>query len=335
LKVLLAAAFASLIVAVVAGAATVAPTVTIDSKTDHSITLGSLKCATKYRIRVDVVNADGTHSAVTTKNPTTDACPPPPPPPPSGTEPAPIAGLGYHETFRDDFTTLNRAVWDDHIWYDDAPTWAGFQEVDANGILHLRTGRNFHYNEPCSGDHAEDPGACNWPINTMTTQTSGKTFQYGYFEARMNWTGAAGSWPAFWLYGYKHATDANQCTTAAGELDVMEGQGSEPNVFYGTVHQNTNGCNSPADLQNGNNYQERPSRLADGWHTYGMLWKPGSVSWYVDGVKVMDSDSYYATLDQPMFLLVQEWTCGWTTCPNSASPDVMENQIDYVTVWQQ
>lgn len=329
-------ALAAFVVVAVAGATTAAPTVTIDSKTQTTITLGSLTCNTKYRIRVDVVNPDGTHSAVTTKNPTTAACTPPPPPPPPSGEPAAIAGLGYHLAFDDEFTTLDRSVWDDHIWYDDAPssTWSGFQQVDANGVLHLRTSRNFHYNDPCSGDHAEDPGACNWPINTMTTASSGKTFQYGYFEARMNWTGAAGSWPGFWLYSYGHEQETGSgCDVPAGELDIMEGQGTEPNVFYGTVHENTGPCGN--DNQNGNNYQERPSDLAGGWHTYGMLWTPGHVSWYVDDVKVMDSDSYYATLDQPMFLLVQEWTCGWTTCPNSTSPDVLENQVDWVHVWQQ
>jgi len=57
----------------------------------------------------------------------------------------------------------------------------------------------------------------------------------------MKWPPGHGSWPAFWLYSYQHAIDADQCTTQAGEVDVMEGQGSEPSVFYGTVHSNTNG----------------------------------------------------------------------------------------------
>ena len=55
-----------------------------------------------------------------------------------------------------------------------------------NGILHLATSRNYG----CRS-------GCNYPMNTVTTQTSGKTFQYGNFEARMKWSG--GAWPRFLL----------------------------------------------------------------------------------------------------------------------------------------
>lgn len=249
---------------------------------------------------------------------------------PSG-EPAPIAGQGYHEAFRDDFDTLNASVWDNHIWYDDPPNpaWTGFQSAES-GVLHLRTSRNFIWSgTSCSGDQ---PDRCNWPINTVTTHSSGRTFQYGYFEARMNWTGAPGSWPAFWLLS-KGWADTGSCTTPAAELDVMEGQGTEPDVLYGTVHQDASGSGCKADLQNGNNWQPMGFRLADGWHTYSALWEPGLVSWYVDGQFVM-SALPYADFNQPMFLLLQEWVGGWTSDPTSASPNVMENQIDYVSVWQ-
>jgi hypothetical protein len=243
-----------------------------------------------------------------------------------GTEPAPIAGLGYHQVFRDDFNTLDRSVWDDHIWYDDAPdpNWSGFQAVDSNGILHLRSSRFMTYSG-CSAN-------C-YPINTITTQSSGKTFQYGYFEVRMKWPKGDGAWPGFWLYSYKHATDSSQCTTQAGEIDVMEGQGSEPNNWYGTVHSNTNGC-SPSDNQNGNNFQETNTDLTAGFHTYAVKWTPSSVTWYLDGVQTHTAPTY-ATDNQPMFLLLQEWTGGWTKDPDSTTPDVLDNQIDYVTAWQQ
>jgi len=89
----------------------------------------------------------------------------------------------------------------------------------------------------------------NWPINTVTTQSSGRTFMHGHFEARMKWTGGPGAWPAFWLLSYRHATNPawpsiNPFCAASGlpaalcasaELGVFEGQGSEPSSFYGTV----------------------------------------------------------------------------------------------------
>jgi Glycosyl hydrolases family 16/Bacterial TSP3 repeat len=250
---------------------------------------------------------------------------PPPPggsPPASPGEPSPIAGMGYHQTFRDDFDTLNRGVWDDHIWYDGRPssTWTNFQYAQ-NGILHLATSRNYS----CGS-------GCNYPINTVTTQRSGKTFQHGYFEARMKWTKGNGAWPAFWLYSYQHAIDEDQCKTQAGEIDVMEGQGSEPNVLYGTVHSNTNGC-APGDAQNGNNWQPVDADLTTAFHTYAALWTPTTITWYLDDKLIMSAPTY-ATNNQRMFLLLSMWSGGWTTDPDATTPDVIETQVDWVSVWQ-
>jgi hypothetical protein len=237
----------------------------------------------------------------------------------AGGEPGPISGQGYHQAFRDDFNTLDRNVWDYCIWYDcdapeNMPAWASTRQVVSNGILHLKAYKPYEY------------------VNTITTQTSGKTFQYGYFETRMKWPAGHGSWPGFWLYSYQHANDSNACTTQAGEIDVMEGQGSEPNAWYGTVHSNTNGC-SPSDNQNDNNWQDAHVDLTQGFHTYAVLWTSTTVTWYLDGVKTHSAPTY-ATDNQPMFLLLQEWTGGWTYDPDATTPDPLDNQIDYVTVWQ-
>jgi hypothetical protein len=299
--------------------------------TSLSYAVTGLACAASVNVKVDAYDAAGNRSSAATGTGTASACPAPapppsdPPPPPGGSsEPAPIAGQGYHEVFRDDFTSLNRAVWDDHVWYDCCPSasWTGFQQVDSSGVLHLRTSRTM------LGSTGEP-----YPYNTITTQSAGKSFQYGYFEVRMKWPAGHGSWPGFWLYSYKHATDQNQCTTQAGEIDVMEGQGSEPQNWYGTVHSNTNGC-APADDQNANNYQEAGQDLTQGFHTYAVRWTPSSVSWYLDGVQTHSAPTY-ASDSQPMFLLLQEWTGGWTYDPDATTPDTLDNQIDYVDIWQQ
>jgi beta-glucanase (GH16 family) len=256
---------------------------------------------------------------------------------PVTTEPAAVAGLGYHQAFRDDFDRLDRSVWDNHIWYDETPlsAWTDFQTVE-NGILHLRTRRQW----------VGSIGAP-YPYNTITTQSSGLTFTEGYFEARMKWTGARGAWPGFWLFSYRHATNdfwpsvnpycANNGLPKAlcysAELDVFEGQGAEPNVFYGTIHRNSCGCYGLGDSQNGNNYQLQSFNIAADWHTYGLLWTASKVTWYLDGQPLMSAPTYDST-NQPMFLLLQMWTGGWTGDPNFSTPDLLETQVDYVDVWQ-
>jgi hypothetical protein len=58
------------------------------------------------------------------------------------------------------------------------------------------------------------------------------------------------------------------------------------------------------------------------------------VTWYLDGVQTHSAPTY-ATDNQPMYLLLQEWTGGWTYDPDATTPDTLDNQIDYVDVWQQ
>jgi beta-glucanase (GH16 family) len=301
----------------------------VDWTTGTSYTLTGLSCGTTYALFVDAFDAANNTSAKASVTATTAACP-------ATSEPAPIAGLGYHQVFRDDFDTLNRSVWDNHIWYDAAPlpAWINFQYAQS-GILHLVTSRNFL------------AGTASYPENTITTLTSGRTFQRGYFEARMKWTGGHGAWPAFWLLSYRHATNpawpavnpycsqnglpTAQCYSA--ELDVFEGQGSQPTSFYGTIHRNSSGSYGVRDQQNANNWQNVGLDLTADFHTYGMLWTATQITWYLDGRALMSAPVYDST-DQPMFMLLQMWTGGWTYNPDSTTPTNLETQVDDVQVWQ-
>jgi beta-glucanase (GH16 family) len=303
--------------------------------TSTSLVLDGLTCATSYSFSVVARDAAGNKSSPTTVSGSTAACAPP-----SDTAPGPIAGQGYHQVFRDDFNTLDRSVWDDHIWYDEPanPAWgSGFQQVDSNGILHLRSSRSM----------IGDTGLP-YPYNTITTQTSGLTFTQGYFEARMKWTGGDGAWPGFWLFSYRHATNdaypkinpfcalngLAPALCASAELDAFEGQGSEPQSFYGTIHSNSCGCYGLPDQQNDNNLDDAGVDLTQDFHTYGMLWTATEIKWYLDG-RLMHTAPVYDTTDQPMFLLLQMWSGGWTKDPDSSTPDTLETQVDYVQVWQQ
>jgi len=301
----------------------------VDSTAGTSYTFTGLACGTTYALYVDAYDAAHNTSPKAGLTATTAPCP-------TTSEPAPIAGLGYHQVFRDDFNTLDRSVWDNHIWYDTAPlaAWTNFQYAQ-NGILHLVTSRNYLL------------GSTAFPENTLTTQTSGRTFQQGYFEARMKWTGGHGAWPGFWLLSYRHATDpawpnvnpycsqnglpTAQCYSA--ELDVFEGQGSEPTSFYGTIHRNSSGSYGVRDQQNANNWQNAGVDLTADFHTYGMLWTATQITWYLDGRALMSAPVYDST-DQPMFLLLQMWTGGWTYNPDSTTPTNLETQVDHVQVWQ-
>jgi beta-glucanase (GH16 family) len=119
----------------------------------------------------------------------------------------------------------------------------------------------------------------------------------------------------------------------SGELDAYEGQGSEPQSFYGTIHRNSSGDYGVADQQNSNNWQPAGVDLTSDFHTYGMLWTATQITWYLDGKPLMSAPVYDST-NQPMFLLLQMWIGGWTMDPDSTTPTTLDTQVDYVQVWQ-
>jgi beta-glucanase (GH16 family) len=242
--------------------------------------------------------------------------------------PAPIAGKGYRLVFNDDFNSFRTRVWTRRIWYDGA---APRHSIYARkGVLHLvsrRSQGNYHY-------------------ITVTTLKS-HSFRRGFFEARMRWTRGQGAWPGFWLLSTRHARNpawpninpfcANHGLLRAlcysAELDVFEGQGNEPRVFYGTLHRNSSGDYGVGDRQNSNNYHPQAKNLTTHFHRYGVLWTRHKLTWYLDGRRLMSTSPYDST-DQPMFLLLQMWDGGWNGDTNSSTPNSIQTRVDWVHVWQ-
>jgi hypothetical protein len=239
--------------------------------------------------------------------------------------PRPIAGKGYTKRFHNEFNKLNRRVWADHEWWEERPPPNSIYV--RKGVLHVVSRRSQGY-----------------PNVTVTSEPhgrgTGRSFRYGYFEARLKWTKGNGSWPAFWLLSTAHATNPNwprpacpRPTCLAAELDVFEGQGSEPNVFYGTIHRNSCDCYGVQDRQNGNNHRRVGVDQSVDFHVYAMLWTATEIRWYLDGRFLLRTPVYDST-NQRMHLLLYMWTGGWTVGTNATTPDELHTEVDWVRVWQ-
>jgi Glycosyl hydrolases family 16 len=290
-----------------------------------------------YAFKLDGSQVGEAHETVNIQN---DVAPPPPPPSSDCTassEPGPIAGQGYTQVFGDCFDFLDRSVWCSHQWWEPNPP-AGTQFADSSGVLHLQRRRVDGY-----------------PNNTLSSepcgQTNPKSFQGGYMEARLKFTGVPGSGPAFWLFSTRHATNPAwpnvnpycadhglpiaQCYSA--ELDVFEGYGNHPDVFTGTVHRNSCNCYGVNDDQNSNNWQPQAAgtNLSSDWHVYAVKWAGSQVAWYLDGVLQMTAP-VYASTPQPMHPLFYNWDTPWESGngTSASSPDIIETQVDWVRVWQ-
>jgi beta-glucanase (GH16 family) len=158
---------------------------------------------------------------------------------------------------------------------------------------------------------AEDAyAAWNRPYTSGMINTLGLFAQkYGYFEIRAELPQAVGSWPAFWMIPYP--TDGHT------EGDIMEALAATPNYHYARAL-------GGADDQYDNTYKAD----ATGFHTYGMLWTPQSVTFYYDGVAMLTGHTP-AAWTAPMSMIVNLAVGGWGGEPNAAAFPT-QLKIDYV-----
>lgn len=174
------------------------------------------------------------------------------------------------------------------------------------------------------------------------------SFQYGRLEVSAMIPEAQGFWPAIWLLG-------NNITTinwpGCGELNVMEHiDGNDPPPYvggtppgYDWIAGSVHGGTSSNEISGSLTYH--PSGFsAAAWHSYGMIWSPQSVSYYVD-----DYTKPYITFtptngpfnssnwpfDQgPQFIILNLAIGGdWPGPPDNTTPFPSEMLIDYVRVY--
>lgn len=161
------------------------------------------------------------------------------------------------------------------------------------------------------------------------------TAQYGRIEARIRIPRGQGLWPAFWMLG----ADIGQVGwPACGEIDVMENVGYEPGVVHGTVH---GPGYSGAQGLTASYTQPSGAAFADDFHVFGVDWRPGSVTWTVDGVARRtvtraDVGSSPWVFDKPFFVLLNIAVGGtWPGSPDATTRFPQQMTVDWVRVRQQ
>ncbi len=117
-------------------------------------------------------------------------------------------------------------------------------------------------------------------------------YRYGYFEVRAKLPRDPGI--VVGLFTYAPRDEARR----PNEIDV-EILGRDTRTLEATIHENGKATHSAFTL---------PFDSADGFHTYGIDWRPNSVRWYVDGKLMLEQTGGAATrLVRPQQFLMSLW----------------------------
>ena len=247
----------------------------------------------------------------------------------------------------DEFTNSTGAIAppDPKIWTYDTRT-NGNKELENNCAWGSNT-------PPCSTAHPSSYVGTDGYLHIVAAQPSDgvytaaqlKTqglfsFQYGRFEARAQVPESQGMWPAVWLMGNNIVTvDWPGC----GEMDVLERTNApkSPDWNQGSIH--GPGFIGPAL---GSVYDFPAGETAAGWHTYGMIWSPGSIAYYVDdpahpyvtytpeSIKGRRGAAWPFDSGQANFILLDLAIGGdWPGNPNASTQFPAEMLVDYVRVY--
>lgn len=167
-------------------------------------------------------------------------------------------------------------------------------------------------------------------------KTQGKfTHRYGRIEARIQIPTGRGIWPAFWALG---ESIERVGWPTCGEIDVMENNGAQPTIVYGTIH--GPGYSGGAALSRSYSVPGG-DRLTDDYHVFAVDWSERGIRWLLDGVP-------YATqlpsnvpagkewvYDQPFFLLLNVAVGGnFVGDPDAATRFPQTMRVDYVRAWE-
>ena len=173
-------------------------------------------------------------------------------------------------------------------------------------------------------DHAAAGAA--WPYVSGGITTYGKfAFTYGYLEARIRFPRGQALSPTFFLYP--------QALTAHGyhEIDVAEFRGQFPALMHQQIAFGPD--SGRIDWKTGSFYYRSPVDLSIDFHTYGVHWEPGRLTWYVDGEPTYTQIA--GVPNEPMYVILSFVVGGsYAGTPDASTPLPSDLLVDYVRLYQ-
>lgn len=230
---------------------------------------------------------------------------------------APPAGGNWQNILDESFqgTSLNTKLWNTcYLWGHSCTDHGG------NGELERYTSRNVVVQNGTMQLVSQSKNVAGIYPSGMINSQDRFSFQYGYIEASLKIPSGQGLWPAFWLLP--------QDDSQSIEIDIMEVLGQQPQIDYQVDHFN---------YGNGRDYLAYLSSddLSQGFHTYGLLWEPNKLVWYLDGLPTYTITNHNAIPDKPMYLILNLAVGGtWPGVPNNSTPFPSSLAAHFIRVWK-
>jgi beta-glucanase (GH16 family) len=168
--------------------------------------------------------------------------------------------------------------------------------------------------------------------------------RYGYFEARIRFSDAPGSWCAFWLLSPTVGNPRGDPGRAGVEIDVVEHRVTDQSGWdeladmvamninwdgYGELRRNVK---KVAALPDG-------ARVQGEWHTYAVLWTEEGYTFYVDGVALWSTTTAISHVAQDVRLTCEVDDASWAGYVppggyGSRASSTTRMEVDWVRIWQ-
>jgi beta-glucanase (GH16 family) len=211
----------------------------------------------------------------------------------------------------------NRSADNNTVYVDS--TWTGVNgEMAPINPFSVNNGALSITETKLTAAQSKDNWGMQYASGLLTTKMSFSQ-EYGYFEVNAKLPSGQGMWPAFWLLPENNSWPP--------ELDVFEQLGKNPDTLYLTSHGEVAG--KPTSLTQS---VEVPNATTQ-FHTYGVLWTPSELVWYVDGRAVAEAATP-ADMHTPMYMLLDLDVGGaWGGGVTSATPSGQSLKVNWVRAY--
>jgi beta-glucanase (GH16 family) len=162
---------------------------------------------------------------------------------------------------------------------------------------------------------------------------------YGSVQASIELPPGAGLCSAFWMVG----DSSNNCWPGCGEIDILEALGQLPTTAIFTLHGPTTAPSASGNYQQFEVANWAQPDLTAGFHTYGAIWTPTSITWTVDGVAYASENKAQLiaangpnawVYDAPFHLILDVAVGNWQEGPDASTPFPAKMLVDWVRWYQ-